>query len=420
MNKLRSRPALIPYLFVGILILVLPNSACMPVAQQMDQVPSKIPENEEQSSRSIDELGGTQVLTKQPEEQTGAKTEQDPDPMDEMEGAQVLTMPPDDETVAETEMVPATSDGKYIAFICGQVNEDVTETLYNLAIINQDGSDFQILLEDSPSEGGPGYGPFWSPQGDWLVFEFRSIIYLYNQHRLGEPVELNYGVWPSWAPDGERIAYRSAYRDGGIEIANVEGQVIKNLPITLDEYSVVHLPKWSPNGKLIAYTTSEYPNGTDQGIVYNLNVIDVDTGKSRRLTDFPIKTFISTPLSWSPDSKKIVFSYNNPENPGVNLMVISADGSQQVDFGPGIHPYWSPDGSEILFRMDADLWTVRPDGSHRTQIVDKAVNGTWSPNGEKVIYTYGDIKIADRNGRLENTIAEGLCSNFISPPAWQP
>lgn len=90
-----------------------------------------------------------------------------------------------------------------------------------------------------------------------------------------------------------------------------------------------------------------------------------------------------------------------------DLFVMNTDGSdvQQITRGETVDwfPRFSPDGSTILFirskkgwvyERDAnsdnkwDLWTVAPDGSGATKVVDNASWGNWI-NGQEIIYVRG-------------------------------
>jgi Tol biopolymer transport system component len=58
---------------------------------------------------------------------------------------------------------------------------------------------------------------------------------------------------------------------------------------------------------------------------------------------------------------------------------------------------WSPDGREILFVHDDDLYVMAADGSNRRPLVEgrpEAGSATWSPEGRMIAFTQGDLQDA--------------------------
>ncbi len=295
---------------------------------------------------------------------------------------------------------------KFIAFMCSEINIDQNDYLDRLAIVKMDGSNFRIINEDALV-----YGPFWSPNGRFIVYEIQDVIYLFDPVRPEGPKVVASGRWPAWAPDSDRIAYiafrlENGHLKWGFDIINIAGNLFRNIPINTGEHGSIHHTTWSPNGEMIAYTITDYPDGTDQGIVYNLEIVEMNTGEQRRLTNFPIKTTITDnfnlhALYWSPDSNYIFFSYHSPTNKGKHLMVVSADGSQEVDLGPGVALGWSPGGSELLYQLSHEIWVAKPDGTDRAKVVEDGSQGGWSPDGSGIIYLNKGIKVKNRDGNQE-------------------
>lgn len=53
------------------------------------------------------------------------------------------------------------------------------------------------------------------------------------------------------------------------------------------------------------------------------------------------------------------------------------------------NPVWSPDGSEILFTRDGNLYRIFSDGSGEKKLTDDAFDYRWSPDGSKISYCQG-------------------------------
>ena len=128
-----------------------------------------------------------------------------------------------------------------------------------------------------------------------------------------------------------RIAFVSE-RDGNMEIYVMDNdggnpRRLTNNP--LDEW----YPSWSPDGKRIAFTSMK--NGGN----WEIYVMDADGGNQRNLTKNP---FSDRDPSWSPDGKRIAFVSNRDEDENREIYVMDADGGNpqnltknpQNDLGP--------------------------------------------------------------------------------------
>ena len=113
-------------------------------------------------------------------------------------------------------------------------------------------------------------------------------------------------------------------------------------------------------------------------------------GSQRRQLTFEGQSGLA---DWSPDGKRLTFMAlpaNGSGLEGVRVGVMDADGSNPQFFAEdGISPDWSPDGSLIAFSRGGQIWTMRVDGTHETQItsnVSYKVRPSWSPDGKQLAF----------------------------------
>ena len=170
-----------------------------------------------------------------------------------------------------------------------------------------------LIVFDSNKDDPKGASVLWTMQPDGS--HKRDI----SQHGVGE--------WrmPRWSPDGSRIVFSRWYPGGAGEpdLAIVDSAG-KNEVRVLSDTAWDDAPAWSPDGRSIAFCRSESKLGYDS---YRISVLDLDDGSCRYVTEGG--AFRPT---WSPDSKRICYSYQQvvvPGDPEIvrgRLWVVDSDG----------------------------------------------------------------------------------------------
>jgi dipeptidyl aminopeptidase/acylaminoacyl peptidase len=246
---------------------------------------------------------------------------------------------------------------------------------------------------------------------------------------------------PRWSPDGSRLAYIAA-DGGGAQLfvrwmASGESARITGLPDGPD--SVV----WSPDGRRIAYSMFVPDDGPKLGKAPDkpegakwadpLQVIDAvtyrfdgagyfkpgyqqifwvpaDGGAPTQLTFGP--TNAGTQVSWTPDSRAVLFSANLNKDWDRNLNEaeiyrVSIDGGAPVALttrkGPDFSPAVSPDGRQVAYvgydlddraNVDTKLYVMNIDGSNPRVVTgrfDRAVNNpVWAADARSVYVLYDE------------------------------
>ena len=174
-------------------------------------------------------------------------------------------------------------------------------------------------------------------------------------------------------------------------------------------------PSWSPDGSRIAFLTG-------RGSLA-LAVVSADGSNETRLVDAGGIGFFPDPTSvaLSPDWQWVATTRSG------RLLAVRADGTATKDLAPvsyGATPAWSPDSARLAFRLsDGTLAVARLDGGSPEPIAPGGTALAWSPDGRRLVYAGGspadlDIHVVDSDGDRDVVLAGGPGAQL--EPRWSP
>jgi TolB protein len=289
----------------------------------------------------------------------------------------------------------------------------------------------QSKLPTSPAARTPSLGKGFTPNGPGALPQRGRIAFsstvtgdeeLYTMNEDGTGLlRLTYHAGPDqtpvWSPDGKKISFiRPGTAATEVFVMNADGSGIKQLTYLGKPH--VGAMSWSPDSKRIVFMVGSSPNFDD----YDLYVINSGGGAAARLTTDPASEAYPT---WSPDGAKIAFA-SNRTGP-YQIFIMNADGTSPVQFTQCISagclfPAWSPDGSRIAYNSltSNNIYTSPvTNGGQMDLLVANAYFPEWAPDGVKLVFlNYGTNELdtinADGSGQTQIT----FMSSTEAYPTW--
>jgi Tol biopolymer transport system component len=373
-------------------------------------------------------------------------------------------------------------DGKTIAFAGSQV-EGSDLDIYTVELA---GGEERRTARTWKDDGRPD----WSPDGRQIVFDSRTgdlrsgpgaiwvtSVRTGELHRLTPPGTGYAATAPAWSPGGRWIAYR-VYEMGvtlngwpwsaRLWLMRPDGSGKRRIGGQSEKRRVIHAPSWSPDGRSIVTQRSNWSEDMFQIILF-----DPRTREARSV----LKGIRGdSEPSWGTDGILLTLWSDDPvpSEPAPSAFQVEAEGltprsnaEPLADLGAGIYVVdvrtgetsrfpeafrsiegagdyeVSPDDSMILFdnanRTTASdqpaelghhqLYVANVDGSNLRQVTDDPVGasqGSWSPDGTKVVYLGGwarlccwhspaDLMVLDLATGTSTRVTTGRAKAFYEP-----
>ncbi len=140
----------------------------------------------------------------------------------------------------------------------------------------------------------------------------------------------------SWFPDNYHLAFISN-RNGKWQVYTMENDGDNVRQVTKSDEDVRSV-QVSPDGHRLAYTCGSdicliNPDGSNQRVLLHSN------GRKDQ-------------LAWSPDTNMIAYAQSNPGSEGTSVHIVDRGGHDRAVVSDGAWPYWSPDGTRLVFASD--------------------------------------------------------------------
>jgi hypothetical protein len=249
--------------------------------------------------------------------------------------------------------------GTQIVFVS---DRDGNEEIYRM---NSDGSDVRRLTTEPAKDSYP----FWSADGARIIFcsqrdDGRTYeVYLMNSDGT-DPIRITHNSvseeWAYLSPDMQKIVYAvGPFPRYSLYVMNVDGSDPRQI-FSSDKSAA--FPKWSRDGKTIACNHAALSAGR---IVGDIGLMNGDGSNFRQITQTGAG-FVSEGPYWSPDGSRIVFQSNRTGN--FQIYVMNADGSDPVRLtnhhGNDYYPSWGPvpappEPTLLSLRMGPQRFTSR-------------------------------------------------------------
>lgn len=178
---------------------------------------------------------------------------------------------------------------------------------------------------------------------------------------------------PCFSSDG-KFLYFSSNRAGKNSIFRLSVTNLKGLGLVTAGATADSLPAQSPDGTSLIWTAAM--EGSDIPQIWSLPL------SGGLPSGLPMQLREGSGARWSPDGKHLMFTAMDRNIGKIKIWLMEPDGSNPIQLTTGsdcndIDPFWSPDGSKIIFASDRgvaggkanyDIWLMDATGANVKQL----------------------------------------------------
>jgi Tol biopolymer transport system component len=254
--------------------------------------------------------------------------------------------------------------------------------------------------------------PSFAPDGERIAFswdgEKQSNFDIYvKQVGVADPLRLTSDprpdISPAWSPDGRTIAFlrlNSLDKADILLAPSLTGSPVQRLAevaAPAQDYLALRHLSWSRDNRWLVVSDAKSSDS-----IKGLYLVSVETGERRRLT-YPSAAYDDSEPALSPDMKQLAFArYSGAAASEVYLLNLTAElypsgDPKQLTF---YHrqtgsPVWTPNGRALLFTRNgtsgiSSLWRMTISGHRATEPLpipaDKSPSIALSPQGNRLAY----------------------------------
>lgn len=264
---------------------------------------------------------------------------------------------------------PAGTGGK-VAFVSNRQADGYFQVWMMDVVRDEDGNLRGINPVQVTFDEGDKAKPSFSPDGTRLIYTG------FNSGRSSNGIPLQYDIWlldlnqpnpqpvdislranddlyAAWSPDGEKIAFTSYYREDKtpqLILMNADGS---NQTRLSDQWAETYAT-WTPNGEFLLFVQSI--SGVDALYMRDkFSLFDQSSYFDRSTVEGRLG-LVSEP-NMSLDGTLIAYTRTTGSKRNIFIAPYAERGggvTQLTDSGTDSAPYWSPDGSMLLFTSERD------------------------------------------------------------------